>query len=330
MRSDVIMSPTGSMVKNLKGVFTMNQDKIGKFITALRKEKGMTQEQLAEKLNVNNKTVSRWETGKNMPDYSILESLTDELGITVNELIRGERIVKEEIIQEYDHNLVEVLKEYKSLKRAKNIILILLLILAAVVGIVMWFAVGLGFSIIVNTSAEITVNDDIAFYNEFIGTDARKEYRDKRNMDEGIFPEQITGDMHVADYKMVYYNPWDPQWLSYLVVDYGDSAWENELNRLENYDSTEYIGYYDTTGFSQYDLLAIYTGDGYEGLVYALADRNSQRIVYVELIFCNYFIDIDYKEYIADEYLPDGFDATNHNSIRRKYDREHTILHFRT
>ncbi len=65
----------------------MNQEKIGNFIAAMRKEKGLTQAQLAEKLGVNNKTVSRWETGKNMPDYAILEDLTYELGITVNELI---------------------------------------------------------------------------------------------------------------------------------------------------------------------------------------------------------------------------------------------------
>lgn len=308
----------------------MNQEQIGRFITTLRKEKGMTQEQLAEKLNVSNKTVSRWETGKNMPDYSILESLTSELGITVNELIRGERIIKEEIIREYDHNLVEVLKEYKRLKKAKNTVLILLLVLAAAAGVVLWFAIGVVLSITTMTSAQIEINTDVALYQEYIGPDARKEYRDKRNMDESIFPEQITDDMHVADYKMVYYNPWDPQWLSYLVVDYDDSAWEDELDRLKNYDSTEYIGYYGATGFSQYDLPAIYTGEGYEGLVYALADQGSQRIVYVEIIFCNYFMDIDYEEYIADEYLPDGFDATNHNNIRKKFDREHTILHFQT
>lgn len=329
-RSDVIMSPTDSMINNIKGVFTMDQERIGKFITTLRKEKGLTQEQLAEKLNVNNKTVSRWETGKNMPDYSILESLTDELGITVNELIRGERIIKEEIIQEYDHNLVEVLKEYKHLKKAKNTILILLLILSCVVGVVTLFAIGISLSVATMISAQIEINEDISLYLELIGPNARKEYRDKLNMDESIFPEQITGDMQVADYKMVYYNPWDPQWLSYLVVDYDDSAWENELDRLKNYDSTEYIGYYGTTGFSQYDLLAIYAGEEYEGLVYALADLNSQQVIYVEIIFCNYFMDIDYEEYIADDYLPDGFDATNHNSIRRKYDREHTILHFQT
>lgn len=309
----------------------MDQAKIGKFITVMRKEKGLTQEQLAEKLNVNAKTVSRWETGRNMPDYSILESLTNELGITVNELIRGERIIEEEIIREYDHNLVDVLKEYKRLKRAKNIILCMLLVLT---GITVWvsllLAVAVGLPILVSTSAQVSVNGDIALYQEYIGPDARKEYRDKYSMDESIFPEQITEDMNVTDYKMVYYNPWDPQWLSYLVVEYDDGAWEKELSRLNDYSSTEYISYYGATGFSGYDLLAVYADEDYGGLVYALCDQSSQRIIYVEIIFCNYFMDLDYEEYIPGEYLPDGFDAKNGNSIREEFNRENRLLHFRT
>lgn len=308
----------------------MDQKKIGIFIADMRKEKGLTQAQLAEKLNVSGKTVSRWETGRNMPDYAVLEDLTDVLGITVNDLIHGERIIREEIVHEYDHNLVEVLKEYKQLKRAKNTILILLLILALVTGVVAWFAIGVVFSVATMTSAQMEVNTDIAHYNEYIGPDSRREYRDKCDMDESIFPAQITEDMHVADYKMVYYNPWDPQWLSYLAVDYDNAAWNEEMTRLNNYPSTEYIGYYGASGFSQYDLLAVSAGEGYEGLVYALADQNSQRIIYVEIIFCNYYMDIDYTEYVPDEYLPDGFDATNNNSIRRKFDMEHTLLHFQT
>ena len=309
----------------------MDQERIGTFIAALRKEKGLTQEQLAEKLNVNNKTVSRWETGKNMPDYSILESLTNELGITVNELIHGERIIKEEIIREYDHNLVEVLKEYKRLKRAKNIILCILL---ALMGITVWItlllATAVGLPILVSTSAQAVTNDDIALYQEYIGPNARKEYRNKRGMDESIFPGQITEGMTVADYKMVYYNPWDPQWLSYLVVDYEDALWETERNRLSIYPSTEYMGYYDITGFSGYDLLAVHADEDYDGLVYALCDQSGQRIIYVEIIFCNYFMDLDYEEYIPGEYLPDGFDATNSNSIRKEFDRENRPLHFMT
>ena len=306
----------------------MDQERIGKFIAAMRKEKGLTQEQLAEKLNVSSKTVSRWETGRNMPDYSILEALTNELDITVNDLIRGERIVKDEIIREYDNNLVEVLKEYKRLKRAKNTILFLLLILAGIAGVVMWFALGIVLSVAEMTSAQIKINTDISLYQEYIGPDARREYRDKCGMDESIFPERITEDMTVIDYKMVYYNPWDPQWLSYLVADYDDASWEAELNRLKSYPSTGYMGYYGIIGFGDYDLLAVNAGNDYEGLVYALSDRNSQCIIYVEIIFCNYFMDIDYEEYIDGEYLPDGFDAANHNSIRREFEHEHTILHF--
>ena len=69
----------------------MNQEKIGSFISTLRKEKQLTQEQLGEKLGVSQKSISRWETGKNMPDISLLKPLAMELGITVSELIEGER-----------------------------------------------------------------------------------------------------------------------------------------------------------------------------------------------------------------------------------------------
>lgn len=73
----------------------MDQVKIGKFISELRKERKLTQEQLAEKLGVSQKSVSRWETGKNMPDMSLLKGLSSELGITVSELLDGERSLAE-------------------------------------------------------------------------------------------------------------------------------------------------------------------------------------------------------------------------------------------
>lgn len=68
----------------------MDQVKIGKLITKLRKEKNMTQEQLAEKLSVSNKSISRWETGRNMPDMALLIPLSEALGITTTELLNGE------------------------------------------------------------------------------------------------------------------------------------------------------------------------------------------------------------------------------------------------
>lgn len=70
----------------------MNQTEIGKFIAKSRKEKNLTQAHLAEKLNITDRAVSKWETGKSLPDSSIMLELCEILGITVNELLSGEEI----------------------------------------------------------------------------------------------------------------------------------------------------------------------------------------------------------------------------------------------
>ena len=69
----------------------MDQIKIGAFLKELRKEKGLTQEQLAEKLNVSGRTVSRWETGSNMPDIGMLVVIADLYEVSILEIIAGER-----------------------------------------------------------------------------------------------------------------------------------------------------------------------------------------------------------------------------------------------
>ena len=71
----------------------MNQEKIGKFISELRKEKNLTQDQLGEKLNINGKSISKWETGTNMPDISNLVMLSKIFNVSVNELLNGEKNV---------------------------------------------------------------------------------------------------------------------------------------------------------------------------------------------------------------------------------------------
>lgn len=86
----------------------MNQEEIGKFISSCRKDKGLTQTQLAEMLNITNRAVSKWETGKSCPDVSIMLELCDILGITVNELLSGERIVMEDYQKKAEENLLEL------------------------------------------------------------------------------------------------------------------------------------------------------------------------------------------------------------------------------
>lgn len=98
----------------------MNQAKIGAFISELRKEKELTQEQLGEKLGVSQKSISRWETGKNMPDISMLKPLSVELGITVSELIEGERQVVADKISE---NSLDQIIEYTVQSREHNVVL---------------------------------------------------------------------------------------------------------------------------------------------------------------------------------------------------------------
>lgn len=87
----------------------MNQIKTGKFIAALRKEKGMTQEQLGERLCVTNKTISRWENGNYMPNVEMMSLLSKEFGVSINEIIVGERLGAEDFKKAADNNLVTAL-----------------------------------------------------------------------------------------------------------------------------------------------------------------------------------------------------------------------------
>lgn len=96
----------------------MDQKKIGKFIAERRRELGMTQQALSEKLGVSDRTVGNWENGRNLPDPSIYKTLCDELGITLAELFSGEKIPEETMVQRTDEILIDVMKN----KRADNII----------------------------------------------------------------------------------------------------------------------------------------------------------------------------------------------------------------
>ena len=72
----------------------MNQDKVGKFLASLRKENNLTQEDIAEKLNVNVKSVSRWENGRNLPDPSIMKEICKIYNVSINELFNGDKVKK--------------------------------------------------------------------------------------------------------------------------------------------------------------------------------------------------------------------------------------------
>jgi len=110
----------------------MNQMATGKFISQKRKEKNLTQEQLAEKLGVSNKTISKWETGKCMPDYSVVKILCDELEITVAELIDGEKTEEKSVRIYDDEQVLDLLKRTQELEKQKNLLYGILLIVMGI------------------------------------------------------------------------------------------------------------------------------------------------------------------------------------------------------
>ena len=106
----------------------MEQVMIGKFISACRKEKGLMQMQLAEKLNITNRAVSKWETGKSMPDVSLMLDLCNILDLTVNELLSGERIIMEDYQKRAEENLMELQAKKEKAQGEYNSILKILIV----------------------------------------------------------------------------------------------------------------------------------------------------------------------------------------------------------
>lgn len=94
----------------------MDYKKIGQFIATERKSKNLTQAKLAQKLFVSEKTISKWENGKGLPETSILPKLCETLELSINELLNGERILDENYKSTAEHNLIELAKQ----SEAKN------------------------------------------------------------------------------------------------------------------------------------------------------------------------------------------------------------------
>ncbi|MBQ8726374.1 MAG: helix-turn-helix transcriptional regulator [Clostridia bacterium] len=111
----------------------MDQIKIGKFIAENRKTKNLTQSQLAEKLNVSDRAVSKWENGKSMPDTSIMLELCEILGINVQDLLCGERVSMENRNEKLEQTLLETVKQKEEAdKRLLTVEIVLGVILVAV------------------------------------------------------------------------------------------------------------------------------------------------------------------------------------------------------
>ena len=120
----------------------MNQEKIGKFIAMRRKEKNMTQSELAEKLGVTDKSIGNWENGRNMPDLSLFKPLCNELDITINELLSGEGLKKEEYQEKFEENIINTIdystKKITLIRKNLGIVLLILGILISFTAMTMF------------------------------------------------------------------------------------------------------------------------------------------------------------------------------------------------
>ena len=129
----------------------MNQNEIGKIIAEKRREKHLTQEALAERLGISNKTISKWENGKSMPDYAIVDALCAELEITVAELLGGNEKTPQNTentemllykIQELEHKMQEAEQKHTAKSSSVNVGVTFGSALAMIISYVTWKSVG--------------------------------------------------------------------------------------------------------------------------------------------------------------------------------------------
>ena len=217
----------------------------------------------------------------------------------------------------------------KVVKKKKLMLAIKIIVIAAVVFVVGRMVI-FGFAIVLlladSMLAKKEVYTDVSKYSEyFVEGDTKFSHTQNDDMFE-IFPETITSDMNVIDFKYTYYNPWDPQYVTYLTVRYDETAYATEMNRLKNIGIEEYKDIYNVTDEPDgYDIIAM-DSDEYYGFVYAIipegAGDDSREITYVGLWFCNYFYDLDYTQYIPNEYILKGFNAADYNPYAEQKRKE--------
>ena len=133
----------------------MDLQKIGMFLKELRKEKGVTQEQLAEKLNVSRRTVSRWETGNNMPDLDLLMELADLYEVDLREMLNGERKSEKPMNREIEETVLQV-AEYSNAEKQRDTIIVRI-----------YFIIGIA-ALLVNAAMQLLTEREDTFWSGFL------------------------------------------------------------------------------------------------------------------------------------------------------------------
>ena len=237
----------------------MDLIKIGKYIASKRKSLGMTQKQLAEKLGMSDKSVSKWERGVCLPDVSVYKELCSILGISLNEFLAGEDIAQENLIQKSETNIIEVIKDNinkeKCLKVMKYILLVISIFALSVLGFAIYrlkkpqnYISPVAKDSIEIQTAELLAGPDGAFVYKFIATDEYKKLRlHIYRYESGKLIDQDKVEMGFEDISSpqsgeIVMVPDFNNYIIKLIISGDGNKLSTEFPVLENVEDKEYYG----------------------------------------------------------------------------------------
>ena len=237
----------------------MDLIKIGKYIASKRKSLGMTQKQLAEKLGMSDKSVSKWERGVCLPDVSVYKELCSILGISLNEFLAGEDIAQENLIQKSETNIIEVIKDNinkeKCLKVMKYILLVISIFALSVLGFAIYrlkkpqnYISPVAKDSIEIQTAELLAGPDGAFVYKFITTDEYKKLRlHIYRYESGKLSDQDKVEMGFEDISSpqsgeIVMVPDFNNYIIKLIISGDGNKLSTEFPVLENVEDKEYYG----------------------------------------------------------------------------------------
>ena len=237
----------------------MDLIKIGKYIASKRKSLGMTQKQLAEKLGMSDKSVSKWERGVCLPDVSVYKELCSILGISLNEFLAGEDIAQENMIQKSETNIIEVIKDNinkeKCLKVMKYILLVISIFALSVLGFAIYrlkkpqnYISPVAKDSIEIQTAELLAGPDGAFVYKFITTDEYKKLRlHIYRYESGKLIDQDKVEMGFEDISSpqsgeIVMVPDFNNYVIKLIISGDGNKLSTEFPVLENVEDKEYYG----------------------------------------------------------------------------------------
>ena len=237
----------------------MDLVKIGKYVASKRKSLGMTQKQLAEKLGMSDKSVSKWERGVCLPDVSVYKELCSILGISLNEFLAGEDIAQENLIQKSETNIIEVIKDNinkeKCLKVMKYILLVISIFALSVLGFAIYrlkkpqnYISPVAKDSIEIQTAELLAGPDGAFVYKFITTDEYKKLRlHIYRYESGKLIDQDKVEMGFEDISSpqsgeIVMVPDFNNYIIKLIISGDGNKLSTEFPVLENVEDKEYYG----------------------------------------------------------------------------------------